>query len=226
MSQSVQAMLENSLRNNPISGANVPVEPAVRRWAPSPSVLELKPQQDRMLTDPGGCLSGCSAVWSWVSCCVCQNWLVLSDPDMGWDVLSKRIFANVLFPTFERKVIFKKKAQRMKTLTCNNLQFTNDKAVFRPSVSLLCSWFQSTGWKFRLPEACLTGSFYLYFPGSAESFEMEGEASPLPGDKWGKNMSFSFWGSGALSGFAPGMNWPGSQRQTLWTSFVHLKRIL
>ena len=81
----------------------------------------------------------------------------------------------------------------MKTLTCNNLQFTNDKAVFRPSVSLLCSWFQSTGWKFRLPEACLTGSFYLYFPGSAESFEMEGEeTSPLPGDKWGKNMSFSF----------------------------------
>ena len=112
---------------------------------------------------------------------------------MDCDVLSKYIFANVLFPTFERKVIFKKKAQRMKTLTCNNPQFTNDKAVFRPSVSLLCSWFQITGWKFRLPDACLTGSVYLYFPGSAESFEMEGEeSSPLPGDKWGKNMSFSF----------------------------------
>ena len=176
---------------------------------------------------PRRTFSGCSVVWSWVSCCVCQNWLVLSDPDMGWDVLSKRIFANVLFPTFERKVIFKKKAQRMKTLTCNNLQFTNDKAVFRPSVSLLCSWFQSSGWKFRLPEAGLTGSFYLHFPGSAESFEMEGEeTSPLPGDKWGKNMSFSFWGSGALSGFAPGMNWAGSQRQTLWASSAHLKQIL
>ena len=92
---------------------------------------------------------------------------MLSDPDMGCDVLFKCIFANVLFPTFERKVIFKKKAQRMKTLTCNNPQFTNDKAVFRPSVSLLCSGFQGTGWKFRLPDACLTGSVYLYFSGSA-----------------------------------------------------------
>ena len=66
-------------------------------------------------------------------------------------------------------------------------------AVFRPMISLLCPWFQIIGWKFRLLDACLTGSVYLYFPRSAESFEMEREeTSPLPGDKEGKKTSFPF----------------------------------